>query len=159
MGQEFGQPSEWNSERGLDWWILDQPVHQGLQNMVRALNLIYSATPALWERDSDPSGFEWIDGADNERNIVSFVRYDKAGNALAVLANFAGHPHGNYRTGLPSAGVWQEVFNSDAEEFGGSGSGNFGSVTAVGEPWGAHSASAEMTLPPLGVVFLYKPAS
>ena len=158
MGQEFGQPSEWNQERGLDWWILDQPIHQGLQDMVRALNHVYTATPALWERDGDPNGFQWIDGADNARNIVSFVRYDHAGNALAVLANFAGHPHGGYRTGLPSAGEWTEIFNSDAEKFGGSGVGNFGSVTATAEAWGDLPASAEVTLPPLGAVFLYKSA-
>jgi 1,4-alpha-glucan branching enzyme len=158
MGQEFGQPSEWNSERGLDWWILDQPVHQGLQNMVRQLNLTYRDTPALWERDGDPAGFQWIDGADNGRNIVSFVRYDNAGNAVAVFANFAGHPHGDFHTGLPFAGTWTEIFNSDAEQFGGSGVGNFGSVEAVAEPWSHLPASATFTLPPLGVVFLYHPA-
>jgi 1,4-alpha-glucan branching enzyme len=159
MGQEFGQPSEWNSERGLDWWILDQPVHQGLQNMVRQLNLTYRDTPALWERDGDPAGFQWIDGADNGRNVVSFVRYDNAGNAVAVFANFAGHPHGEFHTGLPFAGTWTEIFNSDAEQFGGSGVGNFGSVEAVAERWSHLPASATFTLPPLGVVFLYRAAA
>jgi 1,4-alpha-glucan branching enzyme len=158
MGQEFGQPSEWSSERGLDWWILDQPVHQGLQEMVRQLNLTYRDTPALWQRDGDPAGFQWIDGADNGRQIVSFVRYDNAGNAVAVIANFAGHPHGDVGIGLPSSGEWIELFNSDAEVFGGSGVGNYGAVHAQDQQWGSMPATAHVNLPPLGVLFLYRAA-
>jgi 1,4-alpha-glucan branching enzyme len=154
MGQEFGQPSEWSQERGLDWWILDQPLHQGLQRMVAQLNRLYLTNPALYARDSDADGFQWIDGADNERNVVSFVRYDADGTAIAIIANFAGEPHNDFVLGLPMTGEWEELFNSDAEEFGGSGVGNFGSVTAVGEPWGDLPASAHVTLPPLGVLFL-----
>jgi 1,4-alpha-glucan branching enzyme len=158
MGQEFGQPSEWSQERSLDWWILDQPAHQGLQRMVKQLNTVYKDTAALWERDSDPAGFQWIDGADNGRNVVSFVRYDKKGNALAVVANFAGNPHSDFQLGLPSGGVWTELFNSDATDFGGSGVGNMGKVTATKDQWGAFEHSARITLPPLGVLFFYKSA-
>ena len=158
MGQEFGQPSEWSQERGLDWWILDQPAHQGLQRMVSQLNTLYRATPALWERDSDAEGFRWIDGADNGRNVVSFVRYDNAGNAVAVVANFSGAPHNDFLLGLPHAGEWVEAFNSDATDFGGSGVGNFGVVHAHTEPWGDLPASARLTLPPLGVLFLTRAA-
>ena len=158
MGQEFGQPSEWSQERSLDWWILDQPAHQGLQHMVATLNRIYVEQPALWERDSDPAGFEWIDGADNGRNVVSFVRYDQAGNAIAVVANFAGHPYDNFQLGLPRGGEWTELFNSDATDFGGSGVGNLGKVTATKKQWAHFEHSASVTLPPLGVLFLYQKA-
>ncbi len=158
MGQEFGQPSEWSSERGLDWWILDQPLHQGLQDLVRELNSVYRATPALWERDGDSGGFAWIDGGDNQRQIVSFVRYDHAGNAVAVIANFAGHPHHGVRVGLPRDGVWREIFNSDAQEYGGSGVGNGGTVTTTSDGYNGFPHSAELTLPPLGVLFLHSPS-
>ena len=158
MGQEFGQPSEWSQERGLDWWILDQPAHQGLQRMVSELNHFYRAHPTLWARDSDAGGFHWIDGADNGRSVVSFVRYDSDGNALAVVANFAGEPHHDFALGLPHAGEWLEAFNSDANEFGGSGAGNFGVVHAHAEPWGDLPATARLTLPPLGVLFLTRSA-
>ena len=158
MGQEFGQPSEWSQERSLDWWILEQPAHQGLQRMVKQLNAVYKDTAALWERDNDPEAFQWIDGADNGRNVVSFVRYDKKGNALAVVANFAGNPHNDFQLGLPSGGVWTELFNSDATDFGGSGVGNMGKVTATKDQWSHFEHSARITLPPLGVLFLYKSA-
>ena len=158
MGQEFGQPSEWSQERGLDWWILDQPAHQGLQRMVSHLNRLYRASPTLWARDSDAGGFQWIDGADNGRNVVSFVRYDNDGNALAVVANFAGQPHNDFVLGLPHAGEWIETFNSDAAEFGGSGVGNFGRVYAENNTWNDLPASAHVTLPPLGVLFLTRAA-
>jgi len=158
MGQEFGQPSEWSQERGLDWWILDQPAHQGLQRMVSELNSLYRATPALWARDSDPEGFQWIDGADNGRSVVSFVRYDNDGNAIAVVANFSGAPHNDFVLGLPHSGEWVEAFNSDAPDFGGSGVGNCGVVHAHTEPWGELPASARLTLPPLGVLFLTRVA-
>ncbi len=158
MGQEFGQPSEWSQERGLDWWILDQPAHQGLQRMVSHLNRLYRANPTLWARDSDAGGFQWIDGADNGRNVVSFVRYDNDGNALAVVANFAGQPHNDFVLGLPHAGEWVEAFNSDAAEFGGSGVGNFGAVHAHSDAWNDLPASAHVTLPPLGVLFLTRAA-
>jgi 1,4-alpha-glucan branching enzyme len=158
MGQEFGQPSEWSEDRSLDWWILDQPAHQGLQRMVKQLNTLYKGTPALWERDSDPAGFQWIDGADNGRNIVSFARFDKKGNALVVVANFAGNPHHDFQLGLPSGGVWTEMFNSDSTDFGGSGVGNMGKVTSSTEQWGSFEHSARITVPPLGVLFFYKKA-
>ena len=159
MGQEFGQLSEWSEDRSLDWWMLDQPAHQGIQHMVSQLNQVYREHSALWEQDADPQGFQWIDGADNSRNVVSFVRYDQAGNAVVVVANFAGMPHHSFTLGLPRAGVWTEVFNSDATEYGGSGVGNMGSITATDTPWGALSHSASVSLPPLGVVFFSQSAS
>ncbi|GAA1443477.1 1,4-alpha-glucan branching protein GlgB [Leifsonia poae] len=154
MGQEFGQPSEWSEERGLDWWILDQPAHRGLWDLVAQLNATYKANPALWALDNDSSGFEWIDGSDAAGNVVAFLRKDKDGNPIAVLLNFSGNPHTDYRVGLPFAGEWEELLNTDAELYGGSGVGNFGAVTAVDEPWAGRPASATVTLPPLGALWL-----
>lgn len=154
MGSEFGQPSEWSEERGLDWWILDQPVHQGLQRLVGELNRVYRSTPALWEQDNSESGFEWIDGGNSAQNVLAFVRWSRSGDPLVGLFNFSGNPVGPYRVGLPRAGMWDEVINTDAADFGGSGVGNFGAVEAREEPWGGRPASAELTLPPLGGLWL-----
>jgi 1,4-alpha-glucan branching enzyme len=154
MGQEFGQPSEWSVDRSLDWWILDQPVHRGLQKLVAQLNRIYRDSTELWSRDNDPGGFEWLEGGDAANNAISFLRWDNQGNCIAVLLNFSGNPVGPYRVGLPFAGEWQEILNTDAAEFGGSGVGNFGSVHATGTPHAGRPASAELTLPPLAGLWL-----
>jgi len=154
MGSEFGQPSEWSEQRGLDWWILDQPVHQGLQKLVAQLNRVYSASPALWEQDNTADGFEWIDGGNSAQNVVAFVRWSKAGEPLVGLFNFSGAPVGPYRIGLPFAGTWDEVLNTDALEYGGSGVGNYGAVEASDTPWGGRPASVELTLPPLAGLWL-----
>lgn len=153
MGSEFGQPSEWSEQRGLDWWILDQPAHQGLHSLVRTLNLVYRDEKALWDHDFDTSGFEWIEGGAAQDSVVAFLRKSSEGDKVAVLANFSGHPV-RMRLGLPEAGTWHEILNTDAGEYGGSGVGNFGSVTATDDPWGGRPASAEVQLPPLGVVWL-----
>jgi 1,4-alpha-glucan branching enzyme len=153
MGSEFGQPSEWSEQRGLDWWILDQPAHQGLHSLVRTLNLVYRDEKALWDHDFDTAGFEWIEGGAAQDSVVAFLRKSSEGDKVAVLANFSGHPV-RMRLGLPEAGVWHEILNTDAGEYGGSGVGNFGSVTATDDPWGGRPASAEVQLPPLGVVWL-----
>jgi 1,4-alpha-glucan branching enzyme len=154
MGSEFGQPSEWSEQRGLDWWILDQPVHQGLQRLVAQLNRVYRGEPSLWSRDNEPGGFEWLSADDAEHNVVSFLRWDHDGNPIAALFNFSGNPVGPYRVGLPFAGEWSEIVNTDAVEFGGSGVGNFGSVVATESPWNGRPASAELTLPPLAGLYL-----
>jgi 1,4-alpha-glucan branching enzyme len=154
MGSEFGQPSEWSEERGLDWWILDQPVHQGLQRLVGELNRAYRDRPALWEQDNEAAGFEWIDGGNAAQNIVAFVRWSRSGEPLVGVFNFSGNPVAPYRLGLPFGGVWDEVINTDAADFGGSGVGNFGAVHALDEGWNGRPASAEVTLPPLGGLWL-----
>ncbi|MGV8895886.1 MAG: 1,4-alpha-glucan branching protein GlgB [Rhodoglobus sp.] len=154
MGSEFGQPSEWSEDRGLDWWILDQPVHQGLQKLVTNLNKTYTASPALWEQDNDSAGFEWLDGGNSAQNVVAFVRWSRSGEPLVGIFNFGGNPVGPYRIGLPFAGTWDEVINTDAEEFGGSGVGNYGSVHASDEHFQGRPASVELTLPPLGGLWL-----
>jgi 1,4-alpha-glucan branching enzyme len=156
MGSEFGQVGEWSAEAGLDWWVLDFDVHRGAQRLSRDLNAIYRRTPALWQRDSEPGGFGWIDANDAQGNVLSFLRFGAGGpsDVLACLANFAAVPHDRYRIGLPLAGRWREVLNTDAAGYGGSGVGNMGLVEATAEPWHGRPASASVTLPPLGVLWL-----
>ena len=154
MGQEFGQPSEWSEVRGLDWWILDQPAHRGLLSFVSQLNRIYRENAAFWQQDFSPAGFSWIDGSDTAHSVISFLRWDRDGNPVASIHNFSGAPLSDYRVGLPSVGAWDELLNSDAAEFGGSGVGNLGSVQATDEPHQGQPASVVLTLPPLGALWL-----
>ena len=148
MGQEFGQLSEWSESRGLDWWMLDQPSHRQLLEFVGALNRTYRDQSALWSRDSDGAAFSRIGAPSWNPNVVAFVRRDNHGNAVAVLANFSGVPVHGYEVDLPETGVWHEILNSDATDFGGSGVGNRGIVRAD------ENGRASMVLPPLGVLWL-----
>ena len=152
MGCEFGQPSEWSEARGLDWWALDHPAHRGLQALVSALNQRYRATPALWALDHEPAGLQQL-GTDGGPDALAFARRDAAGSALVAAFNFGGNPL-ECTIGLPAAGDWDEVLNTDAAEFGGSGVGNLGRVRALAEPFGDAPASARLTLPPLGALWL-----
>ncbi len=154
MGSEFGQGAEWSEQRGLDWWVLDDDYHRGVQQLVRDLNTAYSATPALWRQDTSPAGFEWIDANDAGGNTLSFLRFAGDGGMLACIANFSAVPHRNYRVGLPRAGRWREVLNTDAGVYAGSGVGNLGLIEAVDEPCHGKPASATLTVPPLGVLWL-----
>ncbi|WNM23778.1 1,4-alpha-glucan branching protein GlgB [Demequina capsici] len=154
MGTEFGQAAEWSEGRSLDWWHLDDPLHRGIQTMLRDLNLLYRSTPALWQRDSEAAGFQWIDADDSERNVIAFLRFDDAGSPVAVIVNFAGVPHEGYRLGLPRGGAWDEVLNTDAEAYGGSGVGNLGQVNADGSPHRGWQHSTTLRVPPLGAVIL-----
>jgi 1,4-alpha-glucan branching enzyme len=125
-----------------------------VQQLVRDLNRAYAARPALWQQDSSPAGFEWIDASDRSGNVLSFLRYGSDGSVLACVCNFSAMPHRDYRIGLPKAGRWAEVINTDADVYGGSGMGNLGSVEAVAEPWHGRPASAALTIPPLAVLWL-----
>lgn len=154
MGGEFGQESEWAEDRSLDWWLLDNPEHAGVQRLVTDLNRIYRDTPALWERDTDPEGFAWIEADDSAHNVFAFRRIAADGSTVACVANFAGIPHRDYQLGLPFAGQWTEVVNTDSADYLGSGVGNSGSVTAIDQPWHGQPASAIVQLPPLGVIWL-----
>lgn len=153
MGSEFGQPSEWSEQRGLDWWILDQPAHQGLHRMVGALNRAYRDNPAMWDQDHDPAGFEML-ANDPGANVLVFTRWSKDGEPIVCAINFGGNPVGPYRIPMPSAGRYDEILNTDAVEYGGSGVGNYGSVVAEDVPLGGRSASVELTLPPLAAIWL-----
>ncbi len=104
MGSEFGQGGEWSEERGLDWWVLDDDFHRGVQRLVHDMNGIYAATAALWRCDTSPDGFSWIDANDAGGNTLSFLRLADDGGVLACIANFSAMPHDNYRVGLPHAG-------------------------------------------------------
>jgi 1,4-alpha-glucan branching enzyme len=154
MGDEIAQESEWSELRSLDWWLLDTADHRGVHDLVRDLNSVYVETPALWTRDSDPGGFSWIDANDADNNVFSFLRWDNQDGALACVANFAGVPHEGYRVGLPYAGHWDEVLNTDAATYTGSGVGNLGRVEADTSPWHAQPASVTLRLPPLGTLWL-----
>jgi 1,4-alpha-glucan branching enzyme len=147
MGQEFGQESEWAESRQLDWWLLDHPEHLGLQDLVRHLNLTYRGTPALYAGDDSAASFEWIDADDAGRNVYSFVRRSAGEPDLACVANFSAVPHDGYVLRLPSDGVWEEIVNTDAHDYGGSGVGNLGSVTAS-------DGSATIVVPPLATLWL-----
>jgi 1,4-alpha-glucan branching enzyme len=155
MGAEIGQESEWAEARELDWWLLDHPEHRGVQSLVRDLNAAYVGSPALWSRDNDPGTFQWIDANDAGRNTFSFIRRGDKGSAdLVCVANFAAVPHDGYRLGLPSTGVWEEVVNTDAETYTGSGVGNLGAVTAVEGDWSGQPAYADVVVPPLATIWL-----
>jgi 1,4-alpha-glucan branching enzyme len=155
MGSEIGQTTEWNSEQQVEWWLLDHAIHRKLQAFCAALNDLYKREPALYEVDFQWWGFEWIDFSDAEHSIVSFVRRAKRReDYLVFICNFTPAPQWNYRIGLPEAGVHLEVFNSDAEMFGGSNVGNGGAVHAEPTPSHGRPASASLTVPPLGVVVL-----
>jgi 1,4-alpha-glucan branching enzyme len=157
MGSEFAQEAEWSESRSLDWWLMDLPDHRGVAALVKDLNAVYRATPALWQLDTDPAGFHWIDANDATGNVFSFLRFGADGSALACVANFAGVPHEGYHVGLPWAGVWTEVLNTDALSYSGSGVGNLGQVVAGSEPWHGQPASASLRVPPLGTVWLHSP--
>ncbi|WP_022868310.1 1,4-alpha-glucan branching protein GlgB [Schaalia vaccimaxillae] len=156
MGQEIAQGQEWNEAYSLDWWLTDNSGHAGVQRLVRRLNEIYTSSPAMW--DDDYTGFEWIDASDGDHNLISYLRKGTNGHGdqevLVCVANFAGNPHEGYRVGLPFGGEWEEILNTDDEEFGGSGVINLGSVIAENMPWNGRPTSVELRVPPLGALWL-----
>jgi 1,4-alpha-glucan branching enzyme len=155
MGGELAQEAEWSHDRSLDWHLLEQADHAGVQALVRELNRLYRAEPALWERDSDPSGFRWLEPNDAGANVLAFARFGAdEERTLVCVCNLSPLPRYGYRLGLPRSGRWWEALNTDSEFFGGSGVGNLGAVEAEATPWHEQPFSAEVTLPPLGVVWL-----
>ena len=154
MGIEMAQESEWAESRELDWWLLDHVEHLGVHRLVKDLNRVYRDTEALWSLDQDPRGFGWIDANDSTGNVLSFQRVGKDGSRLACVSNFSAVPRHGYRLGLPMAGRWDEVLNTDSANYSGSGVGNLGAVTATDEGWHGQAASADVSLPPLGTVWL-----
>ncbi|MCS0496367.1 1,4-alpha-glucan branching protein GlgB [Ancylobacter sp. MQZ15Z-1] len=155
MGQEFAQRHEWSEERSLDWHLLGMgPHHQGVQKLVRELNLVYRAEIALHAHDCAPEGFRWIVVDDAEQSVFAWARFGREGDPPVVMvANFTPVPRPFYRIGLPRTGLWREILNTDAGDYGGSGVGNLGGVVAVEQ--GAHGmpASAEIVLPPLATLY------
>ncbi len=155
MGAEFGQVREWNFDGQLDWDLLEDPRHAGVTALVKALNRLYAGEAALHEVDTEWAGFEWIDFRDVDSSIVSFVRKArKPEDQLVIAANFTPVPHEGYRIGVPRAGGWKEILNTDAEEFGGSGVVNTGTIESATGTWQERPQSVALRLPPLGVVIL-----
>ena len=153
MGGEFAQWKEWTHEESLEWHALEHRTHLDVQRWVKDLNDLYRCEPALHELDFDPAGFEWIDFNDVNHSIVSYLRRGSSTpDVILVVCNFTPVAHGDYRVGVPVAGPWKELLNSDAKEYGGRGLGNLGSVEAVPEPLHGRSHSLRLTLPPLGVL-------
>jgi 1,4-alpha-glucan branching enzyme len=159
MGGEFGQEREWNHDRSLDWPSLDDPFHAGVQRLVRDLNRLYRATPALHQLDCEPDGFSWIDAANGAESVLSYVRRGRDRDELAVIVgNFTPVPRHDYRIGVPRPGRYVERINTDAETYGGSGVGNAGAIEADPHPMHGHAYSLRLQLPPLGVlVFTAEP--
>ncbi|MCX4092003.1 1,4-alpha-glucan branching protein GlgB [Nocardia sp. alder85J] len=154
MGQEFGQFREWSHDRGLDWEELGNPLHQGILTLVGDLNATYRAHSALWSQDSSPGGYSWIEADDRGNNTLAFLRHGSDGSAVACVFNFSGSEHRDYRIGLPSAGRWREILNTDAYAYAGSGTGNLGGVEATGQHWHGRPASAAITLAANSAVWL-----
>ncbi|MER7000291.1 1,4-alpha-glucan branching enzyme [Streptomyces sp. NPDC000410] len=163
MGQEFAQGAEWSHEHGPEWWLMDETYHsagdhRGVRDLVRELNRVYAVTPALWQRDTVPEGFAWVDGGAAEDNVFAFLRFDAQGAPLLAVSNFSPVVREEYRLGVPSTvPVWAEVLNTDAARFGGGDVGNPDPLKPESVAAHGHRTSVELTLPPLATVWL-KPA-
>jgi 1,4-alpha-glucan branching enzyme len=155
MGCEFGQWREWNNDSSLDWHLLNEDLHARLQICVGDLNRLYRHEPALHELDSDPRGMEWVEANDAEYSVLAFMRKakDERDRVLCVL-NFTPVARHNYRVGVDSGETWREIFNSDAQVYGGSGHGNGGEIGVTPVPWHGRRASLNLTLPPLGALLI-----
>jgi 1,4-alpha-glucan branching enzyme len=153
MGTDVGDYSEWNNDGSVPWEVLQYPVHAGLQSLVRELNRLYRAQPALYEVDFDHTGFEWIDIADVENSVISFLRHasDRA-DSIVFACNFTPVPRENYMIGVPVAGHYQEILNTDAAIFAGSNLGNPMGAISFPKPRHGRPHSISITLPPLAVV-------
>ena len=156
MGCEFGQRSEWNFDTSLEWYVLQYELHHGAQNLVADLNRLYRDNPALHHHDFEPQGFEWIDCHDAPQSILSYLRRSD-GQTLIMIINFTPVVRLDYRIGVPYAGGYQEIFNSDSAYYGGSNVGNAGYLESRPEPWMNRPHSLIITLPPLAVVVLKAP--
>jgi 1,4-alpha-glucan branching enzyme len=154
MGQEMAPWTEWNAAQSLDWNLLQHPPHRGMQSSVRDLNNLYRTVSALHARDCEPEGFEWLIGDDAENSVFAWARHSGEGTKpIVVISNFTSVLRENYTLPLPKGGIWREVFNSDAEQYWGSGKGNMGRIEALGGPSHGKPASARITLPPLATLY------
>jgi 1,4-alpha-glucan branching enzyme len=153
MGAEIAQWAEWSEAHSLDWHLLDNSTHQQVRQFVRDLNQLYRSEPALYERDFVPGGFQWIDANDSDNSIFTYMRFGKkAGDVLVIACNFTPVPRENYRVGVPLAGRYCELLNSDSEMYGGSNFGNYGRVNTDSILSHGFAQSLNLRLPPLGIV-------
>lgn len=154
MGGEFGQFIEWKYDDSLDWHLLEYPMHKKLHDYVKRANALYCSNPAFWQIDCEWQGFEWIDCNDNENSVISFIRKGKTEDDFIIaVCNFTPEVRHGYRIGVPKAGTYAEIFNSDAEEFGGSGVVNEGVFVSQGASWHNRPDSIQITVPPLATVY------
>ena len=159
MGAEIGQWREWQHDQSLDWHLLEKPEHAGIQKWIGDLNRSYRSEPSLHELDCDPAGFEWIDCRDAESSVVSLLRKARGDErTVLVICNFTPVPRLNYQVGVPRGGLWRELLNSDAKDYGGSGMGNMGEVEAAPVPAHGRHFSLLLTLPPLSTLFFVSEA-
>ena len=155
MGGEFGQWAEWNHDQSLDWHLLENTNHKGLQSWLKSLNHLYVNEPALYENEFSHEGFEWVDGSDYQQCVLIFMRKGiNLDDKIIVALNFTPVPRPDYRIGVPCEGAWKEVLNSDTKEFGGGGLGNPGSIHSDSIAWHGQPFSVNIVLPPLSVIFL-----
>jgi 1,4-alpha-glucan branching enzyme len=155
MGCEFGQEREWNHDQSLDWHLLAEADHRGVQNLVRDLNALYRAIPALHQRDCEAEGFEWVVSDDSGQSVLAFLRKAGDGSPPAlVVCNFTPTVRHGYRIGVPVAGTWRERLNSDAAGYGGSNLGNSGAIQTSATAAHGRPISLELTLPPLATIVL-----
>jgi 1,4-alpha-glucan branching enzyme len=155
MGDDLGQWQEWSHTTSVDWHLRNDPRHRGMERWVRDLNTQYRAEPALHEFDCRPEGFAWIDADNATQSVLSFFRKGSAESARSlVVCNFTPHVYQNYRIGVPRGGRWEEILNSDATIYGGSGQGNMGSLAAAPVGWHAHPQSLNLIIPPLAIIVL-----
>jgi 1,4-alpha-glucan branching enzyme len=154
QGGEIAQEQEWRYDQSLDWHLLDDAGHAGVQALVRDLNGVYAGQPALWTRDFDHEAFWWLEPNDADNNVFAFARVGRDDELLVCVMNLSPVPREGYRLGLPRAGRWVEAMNTDADAYGGGNVGNLGGVETQDIPWHNQSQSAELRIPPLGVLYL-----
>ena len=153
MGQELAPWTEWNHEKSLDWHLTEHMPHKGMQSLIRDLNHVYRQYPALHARDCESEGFEWLIGDDAENSVFAWARHSGDGKRpCVVVSNFTSVMRENYTLPLPKSGNWVEVFNSDAENYWGTGKGNKGHIEGQNKPSHGKTASAQITLPPLATM-------
>ncbi len=154
MGGEFGQRREWTHEGQLEWWVCNMEGHGGVQHMLRELNHVYRAEPSLYELDFSSDGFEWVEPNDEAMSVFAFLRRSSEGAPLLVVCNLTPVPRHNYLLGVPQGGIWRELFNTDAREYGGSGWGNLGAIEAAPVRSHGRAQSLTLNLPPLSTIIL-----
>jgi 1,4-alpha-glucan branching enzyme len=157
MGAELGQESEWRHDGSVDWHLADNERNAGVSRLLSDLNRVYRDNPALHALDVNPDGFEWVDAGSPENGVICFLRKSTDAPPVLVVCSFTPVVHDNYRVGVPRRGRWEEIINTDAPQYGGSGRGNLGGVDTAPIPYHGRSHSLNLTVPPLGVLFLRGP--
>jgi 1,4-alpha-glucan branching enzyme len=152
MGGEFGQWKEWNHDQSLDWDLTKLPQHDGLRRLVQHLNYVYKSEPALWQQDDSYEGFEWIDFHDADNSVVSFVRKSRESEIIVFIVNATPVVRHDYRLGVPRAGFYREIINTDGETYGGGNVGNYGGVHSENLAWMGREHSILIELPPLAAL-------